>query len=296
MRIAGTVVLYNPNKTEVLENIDTYIDTIDKLYIIDNSLNDNTGLFVDCDKKIEYVWNGDNLGIAKALNIAAGKAIKDDFSWLLTMDQDSKFKKGELKILQNYINDNFSNNSKMAIVSPFHDTVLSDGNYPDPDTVDKPIIVMTSGNLINLNAYKKINGFKDWYFIDCVDFDYCLNLVRNGYEIHQVNKVVLHHELGNTVKKQLFGKNYFCDNHNYIRRYYIVRNRHYIYDEYNKYFPDYCKAEINCTKDEVKRIVLFEKGKIKKLWYMYKGYRDYKKQLVGRIDKLERLNSDNNGG
>ena len=29
---------------------------------------------------------------------------------------------------------------------------------------------------------------------------------------------------------------------------------------------------------------------------MYKGYRDYKKQLVGRIDKLERLNSDNNGG
>ena len=51
MRIAGTVVLYNPNKKEVLENIDTYIDTIDKLYIIDNSLNDNTGLFVDCDKK-----------------------------------------------------------------------------------------------------------------------------------------------------------------------------------------------------------------------------------------------------
>ena len=146
---------------------------------------------------------------------------------------------------------------------------------------------MTSGNLINLNAYKKINGFKDWYFIDCVDFDYCLNLVRNGYEIHQVNKVILHHELGNTVKKQLFGKSYFCDNHSYIRRYYIVRNRHYIYDEYNKDFPDYCNAEIRCTKAEVKRIILFEKGKIKKLWYMYKGYRDYKKRLVGRIDKLE---------
>ena len=40
---------------------------------------------------------------------------------------------------------------------------------------------------------EEIEGFKDWMFIDCVDFDYCLNLVRNGYEIHQVNKVVLHH-------------------------------------------------------------------------------------------------------
>lgn len=142
MEYAGTIVLYDPNKAEVLENIDSYIDEIDKLYIIDNSLNDNSSLFVNYDKKIEYVWNRDNLGIAKALNIAAGKAIKDGFSWLLTMDQDSKFEKGTLRILEDYINDNFNNNSKIAIVSPFHDTVLSDGNYPDQKTVEKPLIVM----------------------------------------------------------------------------------------------------------------------------------------------------------
>ena len=69
------------------------------------------------------------------------------------------------------------------------------------------------------------------FVIDCVDFDYCLKLVRNGYEIHQVNKIVLHHEIGKKVKKKFVGKNYFCDKHNYIRSFYIVRNRNFIYDE-----------------------------------------------------------------
>ena len=38
------------------------------------------------------------------------------------------------------------------------------------------------------------------------------------------------------------------------------RNRHYIYDEYKNDFPDYCAAEIRCTRAEVKRIILFEKN------------------------------------
>lgn len=284
MRYAGTVILYNPNKQDVIKNIGTYLPYIDRLYLIDNSLNDNHSLFQNIDNKIVYLWNGGNIGIAAALNNAAKKAIDEGYDWLLTMDQDSQFKDDSLSCLKKYIEDYKSDISKLAIVSPFHDTVLNDGNYPDSHSIDKPIIVMTSGNLVNLNAYKTINGFKEWYFIDCVDFDFCLNLIRHGYEIHQVNHAILLHELGHTVKKELFGKVYFCDNHNYIRRYYIVRNRHYIFDEYHQDFPDYCAAEMRCTKAEVKRILLFEKEKIKKLRYMYKGYRDYKKGIKGKLN------------
>ena len=233
-------------------------------------------------EKIEYIWNGENLGIASALNIAAKKAISEEFDWLLTMDQDSIFKENSFQFLVDYVNDN-KDLSKLAIVSPFHDTVLRDGHYPNPETVETPIIVMTSGNLVNLTAYKKIGGYKDWYFIDCVDFDFCLSLIREGYQIHQVNKSILIHELGHTEKKKFLGKTYFTDNHNYIRRYYIVRNRHYILDEFSKDFPDYCAAEKRCTKGEIKRIILFEKDKIRKLRYMLKGYRDYRKGITGKL-------------
>lgn len=283
MRYVGTVILYNPNREEVISNINTYLPLLEKIYLIDNSENNNESLFSNIDK-VEYHWNGGNIGIAAALNVAAKKAIEEKFDWLLTMDQDSKFKKGAFSILIDYVN-NYTCRDKLAIVSPFHDTVLNDGVYPDSNTVDKPIIVMTSGNLVNLKIYTSVGGFKDWYFIDCVDFDFCLSIIRSGYEIHQVNKSILEHELGNTEKRKFLNKYYFVDNHNYIRRYYIVRNRHYINDEYCKDFPDYCKAEMRCTRGEVKRIVLFEKDKIRKLFYMYKGYRDYRKGIKGKLNE-----------
>ena len=66
------------------------------------------------------------------------------------MDQDSSFKDETLLYLENYIEKYFEKNPKLAIVSPFHETVLSDGNYPDPESVDKPIIVMTSSILNHL--------------------------------------------------------------------------------------------------------------------------------------------------
>ena len=43
MKIAGTVVWYNPSN-ENIENIKTYINFVEKLYIIDNSKKDDNKL------------------------------------------------------------------------------------------------------------------------------------------------------------------------------------------------------------------------------------------------------------
>ncbi|MEG0093579.1 MAG: glycosyltransferase [Erysipelotrichaceae bacterium] len=277
MKYAGVVVLYNPIEEDVKDNISSYIDNLDCIYLVDNSEIDNHKMFEN-NRKIVYLPNKKNLGIAKALNVGATNAIQDGFDWLLTMDQDSKFELNALSIMKNYIENNEIVES-LGIVSPFHKTLVTSEIVKTG--IEKPIIVMTSGNLINLKVYQKIKGFKDWMFIDCVDFDYCLNLIRNGFEIIQLNNAILNHELGDLVKRKVFGKTIFSDNHNYIRRYYIVRNRHYIYDEYHNDFPEYCAAEIRCTKAEVRNVIFFEKDKLRKLWYMYKGYRDYKKGIKG---------------
>lgn len=277
MKLAGVVVLYNPDSS-VLDNINTYIDDLDVLYAIDNSDEDNSCIFKN--KKIIYLPNYENLGIAEALNIAVDKAMSEGFNYLLTMDQDSAFNGADLKLLKSYYDQH--GNEKIAIVSPFHNTVRANGYIPKG--IDEPIIVMTSGNIIDLSICKKVGGFDKDLFIDCVDFDYCLKIIQAGYNIKQVNAVVLEHELGETIKKEMFGKMFFVDNHNYIRRYYIVRNRHYIYDRFKDDFKDYCEAEIKCTRSEVVKIILFEKDKFRKLRYMYRGYRDYQKGRRGRFD------------
>jgi len=53
-KIASVVVLYNPNK-EVNENIQSYLHLTERLYIVDNSINDNSHLFTK-NKKIKYIF------------------------------------------------------------------------------------------------------------------------------------------------------------------------------------------------------------------------------------------------
>jgi len=279
MKLAAVVVFYNPSDNNI-KQLDKYLKSVDKIYVVDNS--DDKIQRIESTDKIEYIKLNENKGIAFALNEGARHAIKDKFKYLLTMDQDSKITSKIVDDMKNYI---INNDMKdVGLISPYQD-IDSKGDVKNGDVEDM-IEVMTSGNIINLDAYKKIGGFKDWLFIDCVDTDYCMNLHKNGYKVLRLNNVIMKHELGNLVVHKLFGKEYPCYNHNPIRRYYIVRNNLYINDMYKDLFPDYCTWLLRVQKGQVKRIIAFEKNKFKKLKMMYKGYKDHKKGIKGKIDKI----------
>lgn len=290
MKVAGVVVLYNPNE-QVMDNIKTYIDDLDKLYVIDNSDKVNLSLKFN-DKKIEYISNGGNKGISFALNVGAKRAYSEKFEWLLTMDQDSRFVKGHFKKMLSYVFE-YKNNKmiseslnfnfdKVGVISAFHRTKVNE----DSDLIGLgfPLVVMTSGNLINLDVYNKVGGFNDDFFIDCVDFDYCLKVRKKSYEVIQFCSVELEHNLGDIKEISFFGKRVYVTNHNYIRRYYISRNRHYLYDLYKNDFSEYCNTELKLNKRELLKIILFEKDKYRKLRSIYRGYKDYKKGVFGKYD------------
>ena len=52
---------------------------------------------------------------------------------------------------------------------------------------------------------------------------------------------------------------------------------------YENIYPDYVKHLIRVQKGQVKRILLFEKNKFKKIKMMYKGYKDYRMGFKGKI-------------
>lgn len=277
MDYAGVVVLYNPSE-EVKENILTYLSKIKRLYVIDNSENQNNEDKLPKSKKIKYINNHQNLGIAKALNIACQEAINEGFAWILTMDQDSKFHEDNLQKLMDFTEN--QNKNKVGIVSPYH--LIATKIPKSKEEVDYPIEVMTSGNLLNLDAFQKIEGFKEWLFIDSVDTEYCMNLRVHGYEIIRLNKIELEHQLGDHKTYHILGHDVICSNHNYIRRYYITRNIYYVYEMYHDAFPDYCEYLIRILKFQARNILCLEKDKIRKLRNMLRGKRDYKKRVKGK--------------
>lgn len=276
MKFAGVVVLYNPEKSD-LSNIDTYIDFLDKLYIIDNSIVEHEYVEVlKRKKKCEYISKFKNLGIAKALNIGAKKAMKEGFKWLLTLDQDTSLNYKVFSTINEYIEK--EDCSKIGIICPWHNTKLLD-NKPI-EIVDHPLDVMTSGNFVNLDIYKKIGGYKEWLFIDGVDIEYCLNLRKNGYKISRINSIEIMHDLGDIKIKRFLWRTFMCTNHNYLRNYYMQRNYRYIRDMYIDIEPEFCNTLVK-IKQITFKIIMFEKDKYRKIRNIYRGIKDYKNGIQG---------------
>lgn len=279
---AGVVVLYNPND-EVLSNIQSYLPDIAVLYVIDNSevkdaLLVDTLLHYD---EIEYIDCKGNAGLGYALNLGATLAVKANYRWLLTMDQDSKVSSKMLLHMRQVICEEPDINS-IGIVAPYHQDKYSKP-APEQSITDDTFAVMTSGNLLNLHAYQQSGAFETKFFIDYIDIEYCFRLRENGFKILIANRAVLYHNLGNITKHTLLGKQIGTTNHSYIRRYYITRNSLYVVEKYRTQFPEFCKSIILHFWKELIRILLFEEQKILKLKYIFRGYKDFKRKIFNKL-------------
>ncbi|MGL4866432.1 MAG: glycosyltransferase family 2 protein [Cetobacterium sp.] len=265
IKVAGVVVLYYPDE-KVEKNIKSYIDKVEKLWIIDNTPEiDKKNFLKYKNEKIIYKKFNRNMGIAFALNYASKLAKDKGFEWLLTMDQDSIFQENSLENLIDFI-DKAPDNT--AIISPFHQIKGSKKN--SKRNIEEKEIVMTSGNLVNLNILEKNRYFLEKLFIDEVDHEYCYRVKNNNYKIFQINTSILNHELGDIKIYKLFKIEIKVTNHSSIRHYYMSRNRIYIIKNYKTKRIKYIKMLLFGFI----KTLLFEKEKIKKIKLEFKGIKD----------------------
>lgn len=281
--IAGVVVLYNP-EAKMLQNILSYVNEIGILYVVDNSEECTHPLksVLESIGNVVYINNHGNRGIAFALNMGAKLALDHNYEWLLTMDQDSKVSKDMLHKMKSFIVEN--SNEKVGIVSPFHLTRFSER----PNTAmpySTQLTVMTSGNLLNLHAFKAVGPFLEKLFVDYVDIEYCLRLNKCGFTVTQLNNAVLHHELGDTWQVGVGFLKTTTSNHGAIRRYYMTRNRFLVRSIYKKDYPEFLWDDLVCFFKQTIKIIVFEKDKYQKIAKTMQGYFDYRKDHFGKYLK-----------
>lgn len=276
--IAAVFVLYNPDEN-LIENINSVIKQVDKIYLIDNSENEirvNLKEYIESEKKIIYKRLNKNLGIAEALNIALNHCEEDNFQFLLTLDQDSKASENMVAQLYEVI----SKNDKIALVTAKHFDP-SQHKTDFQQSVDEILYTMTSGNLVRVSAAKSVGGFDSKLFIDHVDHEFCLRLKANGFQLKRVNYAILFHKLGKSKTVRILGINFYPSFHNPIRIYYRTRNRLYVNNKYKKIFPDYVKEDLRHFLRELLDIIVCENQRLKKVFMMIKGYIHYKKRIFG---------------
>jgi rhamnosyltransferase len=283
-KIAGCVVLFHPDQ-KVSENIRTYMNSLDLLLLMDNSPGDNTWIkenLTCATGKLVYCSMVGNKGIANALNRAAGIALENGCSWLLTMDQDSHFKEGDCDKLVTGMIEAESLFGKPGIITPFQQV---HSRFLQKSEAKFSVLrsAMTSGNLLNLQAWSDTGPFAEILFIDYVDHEYCLRLRSKGFHIIQMNQVQLVHSLGNFEVHRFLGRTIGVSNHNPDRRYYITRNGLYTAVKYLFFDWRVSWFIVNGLVTDFIRVVLFEKQKGRKLMAMLRGSWD---AIRGRYGKL----------
>jgi rhamnosyltransferase len=279
-KVAGIVILYNPD-INVYDNIETYLNQVDHLFIFDNSTKPDNEIKILLSKcnNCTFVSENKNLGVGYALNFGAGLAMEKGFQYLLTMDQDSTATPGMINLLLQAI----ENNKDIAIATPVHtnkfNTQTIGGEKYQEIMFDK-----TSGNLVSLEKYKQIGAFKNNYFIDYIDVEYGLRIKKNNLKVLKVSDAVLIHNEADISRKRILWFYVYPMNHDPERLFYKTRNLCYLRDEYKKLFPDFIKNEIIYFIKLIAKILLFERQKKLKMKMVIKGYREYLNGFKGNIN------------
>ena len=232
--VCAVMVTYHPS-AGMIEHLQKVRTEVHGGVIVDNgSAPDELRLLriASRDLGLQLIENGENRGIAEALNQGVRWARQQGFSWVLLLDQDSRMNDDFLRaMLQTW-----TSHPRHAQVAAIHPRYMhpqlgcrplapraSDGSY---------LWCMTSGTLMPTWVFDKIGYFASEFFIDWVDIEYCFRLRKAGYTIAESSEAILLHDPGDSAPSHILGRRFWPSHHNPVRRYYMSRNRIVVFRKY----------------------------------------------------------------
>ena len=298
-KCSSVIVTYYPDTT-ALNSLARIAQLCHKIFIIDNTPSNITINFPNLENAT-VIRFGDNLGLAKGLNKGIELAGKAGIENIFLFDQDSRVPPHFFRDMLNFKAEVDSKVSNSALFVPnfFDRNSETFARFPlitrftvkhaSCDEIhfgpnDCAIIAITSGSLLRYSTYRELGPFRDDYFIDFIDNEYCLRLSKLGYRIAINCDVTLDHAIGYRSIHRFLGLTIKPNFHSDLRRYYIARNGVRTALDYACYYPSYIPLILARMAHEVLSIVLFENNRSAKLRAMLYGlYHGF----LGRMGKCQ---------
>ena len=229
MKVSSVTILYNFDQ-DVIDNIKTYDRYVDEVILVDNSDNEKYAKkFEKVLSNYTYISMNGNKGIAKALNVGLEYSKKAGYEWVLTMDQDTYLDDDIIEKYKNIVTE--LNDEKIIILSPIYK--FDRKKKVEFQGVRNVKYVMQSANLVNINNFYKVGIYKEDFFIDVVDYEYCLRANKKGYRVLSCGQVEVNHNPGITRVTKIFNVKYgYCSKY---RIYYQARNLLWTFKNYKNF-------------------------------------------------------------
>jgi len=288
--ICAVVVTYFPD-SNFPERIRKIAEQVGKVIIVDNGSDIETIEVLNklsLQSKVQSILNSENLGVATALNQGARWAQENSFRWALLLDQDTVPEKTMTEELLAVYTD-FPHKEKLAIVgSNYYSAYNHRPLYSSMDSgfcswVEKKTVI-TSGSLLSLWTFDTIGPFRDEFFIDFVDIEYCLRARAKGYYVIITSKPIMEHRLGEAEMHRLLWRKTGTSNHSALRRYYMTRNHILLAKEYILSDPSWVLVTLYSRIKSIILLISFEKDRGTKLRNVILGIWH---GILGKIGKYE---------
>lgn len=280
--VCAVVVAYCPDDG-FEARLQTILPQVALLVVVDNTpeaITLSSEFRATWGERLHCIANHANRGIAAALNQGLEFAGKRAYSWLLTLDQDTQCYPDMLHVLGN------------AYADCFPPPAVIGSNYFDPQNhrlkvkakrhqawlVQKTVI--TSGCLVDVAVALGLHGFREDYFIDQVDHEFCLRLRAHGHRIVISSKPAMEHSVGRPGGARLpfIG---VLPNHQPVRKYYIARNTVVTVARYWQREPSWCLRRMVRLFLGLAEMALLEDQRLSKVRAFVWGVWDGANQRMG---------------
>ncbi len=296
MRKSGALfVTYLPMEEQV-KRIAAATLEFDLVVVVDNSPSERTsqqqGIY---GSEIRVILNGNRGGIAGAFNRAVDMLLADGAEHVYFFDQDSIIPTGYRKGMEQAL----ETAPLACLVGPrIYDVNLrafspryevSRWCYRSDDVSGEShgllpcSFLISSGSVGTREALSKCGPFREDYFIDDVDTEYCLRAGRLKVGVYLNTALVLNHAIGEREEYRFFGLRVRPSHHSALRRYYRCRNGLHLSTRQFFRSPAFFVHNQKRLAHETLGVVLYEKRKVKKLVGILVGIID---GLGGRLGDL----------
>lgn len=284
--ICAVLVTHQPDD-DLFNNINALKTQVGHIALVDTGSSDEIKIKLQSlEGNVSFHSCPDN-NLAKAQNTGIAYARAQGYRFVLLMDDDSTPAPDmTAQLLTAYHHQ--PDKPRIGLLAPAMTDACSNRQprYPVPwlkigfcsKHTSAPLIrgsftLIASGSLIPLAVLDAVGGMDESYVIDYIDREFCLRLLRNGYDTVVVRAATLRHHIGKACDHTLLGTTITSTNHAPIRRYYIYRNRLRTMAKHGFAVPAFLTYDILAMGYDLLRIIAFEADKKAKLYAILSGIR-----------------------
>ena len=172
-KIALGFVVYNP-PSSLFKRMELAVKAGWTLFVFDNSpVEESLRVFCTAHSDCKYFTTGKNVGLGYGMSSVAAQSYYSGYMALLFFDQDTVFNVNTLVFIERFYQMNASMAKAYSSVVFNTNCARSGSNQVEFVTRDV-LLSINSGSLYFLENVRKLNWFDETFFVDGVDYEFCL--------------------------------------------------------------------------------------------------------------------------